>query len=107
MDAVTARARLHEQLKGLLSRADKVQAHLRQADRELPQDWEDRASLLENDEVLDALDASTRGEIAQIRAALARLDAGSYGRCEGCEGRIPEGRLQVLPTATRCVRCAS
>ncbi len=37
--------------------------------------------------------------------ALARLDAGRYGRCEVCDAAIPTERLAVLPWATVCVGC--
>jgi DnaK suppressor protein len=40
-----------------------------------------------------------------ILAALDRLDAGSYGKCERCGREIPEERLQAMPYASRCVAC--
>ncbi len=43
----------------------------------------------------------------QVRAALGRLDSGGYGRCERCGEAIPEGRLEALPWAIRCVACAA
>lgn len=42
----------------------------------------------------------------QIRAALARLDAGGYGRCQKCGQPIDEERLEFLPLSTHCIRCA-
>jgi DnaK suppressor protein len=42
---------------------------------------------------------------AQFEHALARLDEGSYGRCEGCGGAIPVERLEIFPSATACVSC--
>jgi len=42
----------------------------------------------------------------QIRAALARLDAGTYGLCQNCGQPIEEERLDILPLSTRCSRCA-
>ncbi len=44
--------------------------------------------------------------LADIEAALARLDAGTYGTCEGCGSPIPDERLEVRPTARTCVHCA-
>jgi DnaK suppressor protein len=40
---------------------------------------------------------------AQVVAALARLDDGSYGRCVDCGREIPPARLEVRPEAARCV----
>ncbi len=44
--------------------------------------------------------------LGAISAALDRLDAGTFGRCEECGRDLPEGRLQALPYASRCVACA-
>ncbi|HEY8533458.1 MAG TPA: TraR/DksA C4-type zinc finger protein [Micromonospora sp.] len=41
----------------------------------------------------------------QFDRALARLDAGTYGRCEGCGTAIPIERLEIFPCATACVSC--
>src|SRR5271157_5636212 len=43
----------------------------------------------------------------QIEAAIERIDDGSYGRCEKCGGKIPKSRLDAVPYAAKCVRCAS
>ena len=42
-----------------------------------------------------------------IEAAIKRIGDGSYGRCETCGGRIPKSRLEAIPYAAQCVRCAS
>jgi DnaK suppressor protein len=47
-----------------------------------------------------------RSRLAEVDAALARLDAGTYGRCEQCGQAITEGRLEARPTARRCIGCA-
>ena len=44
-------------------------------------------------------------ELRDIRAALARLDEGSYGICADCGVDIPLARLQAQPSALRCVAC--
>jgi phage/conjugal plasmid C-4 type zinc finger TraR family protein len=46
-----------------------------------------------------------QAHIAAIDAALARVDAGTYGVCESCGNAIPEARLEALPEATLCVSC--
>ncbi len=45
--------------------------------------------------------------LEEIEEALERIEDGSYGVCEKCEGRIPKARLNAIPYATRCVKCAS
>ncbi|WP_433292777.1 TraR/DksA family transcriptional regulator [Actinoplanes sp. CA-030573] len=41
----------------------------------------------------------------QAEHAMARLDDGTYGNCEGCSNPIPWERLEVFPSATTCVNC--
>jgi RNA polymerase-binding transcription factor DksA len=43
--------------------------------------------------------------LAAVDAAIARLDAGTYGRCTGCGGQIPGDRLVALPWAALCIDC--
>ncbi len=46
-------------------------------------------------------------ELAEVRDALARLDAGTYGFCSRCGDPIGEPRLAALPTAKLCLACQS
>lgn len=55
---------------------------------------------------VDALAHRAHDALAEISAALARLDDGSYGVCERCGEPIPIERLRARPTARRCVGCA-
>jgi RNA polymerase-binding transcription factor len=48
-----------------------------------------------------------RRELAEVEAALARIKRGDYGVCEACEAPIRDARLQALPWARLCIRCAS
>src|SRR4051812_49866270 len=41
----------------------------------------------------------------RVREALARLDAGTYGRCVDCGAELPHERLEARPDAARCVNC--
>lgn len=44
--------------------------------------------------------------LEEIGAALDRLEAGTFGRCEECQADIPRQRLEALPYARYCVECA-
>jgi DnaK suppressor protein len=46
-------------------------------------------------------------QLAEVDRALEKLDDGTYGTCDRCGTDIPQGRLEVHPSATRCVACAS
>jgi RNA polymerase-binding transcription factor DksA len=50
---------------------------------------------------------SENSTLEQTEAAIARIEDGRYGRCETCGARIPESRLEAIPYAAQCVRCAS
>jgi DnaK suppressor protein len=52
-----------------------------------------------------ALTYKSKELLGQTEQALARIDAGTYGRCESCGEPIGKARLQAYPRATLCVRC--
>ena len=48
-----------------------------------------------------------RSKLQSIDQALARLDDGSYGICESCDGEIAAERLKAMPFTRLCVQCQS
>lgn len=56
---------------------------------------------------IGALVRQAQLHLAEIDAAVARLDSGTYGTCEQCGAPIGDGRLRARPTARTCIRCAS
>ena len=46
-----------------------------------------------------------RKRLEEIAVALQRIDAGTFGFCEVCGGKIPTRRLERMPGATTCVPC--
>ncbi|MGZ8734223.1 MAG: hypothetical protein ACXW1M_03475 [Acidimicrobiia bacterium] len=53
------------------------------------------------------LSASARQTVDEIRAALERMDAGTYGLCTPAGRRINIARLDAIPWADQCVDCKS
>ncbi len=47
------------------------------------------------------------GTLSAIEAALERVEDGTYGQCEECGVSIPKTRLNAIPYAPLCVKCAS
>ena len=43
--------------------------------------------------------------LADVEAAIARLDDGSYGACVRCDRPIAPERLDALPWAAHCIEC--
>jgi len=94
---------LNQQLAELIGRAESIEDDLRQP---LDADFSEQAIDLADDEALAGVDDILRGEIAAVRAALKRIDLGTYGTCTNCGAQISENRLKALPTATLCMDCA-
>ncbi|MFC5262810.1 TraR/DksA family transcriptional regulator [Kribbella qitaiheensis] len=57
------------------------------------------------DQVLDALAAAARMVLADVEAALSRMEAGHYGSCHLCDWPIPVLRLTIMPHARYCEPC--
>jgi RNA polymerase-binding protein DksA len=72
---------------------------------ETPDDAGDQGEQLQRDEVREAEQNRDAAELADIDAALQRMDGGSYGECIDCGIDIPLARLQAQPAAARCVAC--
>lgn len=49
---------------------------------------------------------SLAASLAEVDRALAKLEDGSYGRCDGCGAAIPAARLEARPATARCIACA-
>lgn len=78
---------------------------LRNAER-LPE-LEEGAQSATAEYVLTQLNDAQRKEVAQIDAALSRMDAGTYGECMDCGEDIPPERLKAMPYALRDAECES
>jgi DnaK suppressor protein len=46
-------------------------------------------------------------QLELVEAALARVDAGTYGACKRCGRPIALERLEALPWAAHCIECQS
>lgn len=64
------------------------------------------AATAERTEVL-VLVESLKSQLEAIDAALARIEAGSYGVCASCGKDIPAARLEFRPSSIYCVDCKS
>ncbi|MDE2562327.1 MAG: TraR/DksA family transcriptional regulator [Sphingomonadales bacterium] len=102
-DTKAIETKLQAMLNDLLARAGAVEDDLRQP---LDDDLPEQAIDLADDEALAGIDDVLRREIAEVRAALLRIENGTYGSCAKCGADIMDKRLEVLPTATLCITCA-
>jgi DnaK suppressor protein len=70
-------------------------------------EYEESAQADHVEYTLQQLSEARQREIAQVDAALARLDEGAFGVCVACGGPIALERLNALPYALRCAECAA
>ena len=49
------------------------------------------------------LAARLRSELDEVERALAKIDDGTYGRCEVCGAAIAEPRLEAMPATRFCI----
>lgn len=97
------RERLTARMNELVARTSSIETELSQP---LEADSEEQAIARENEETLEALEEAALHEIQDIRRTLTRIDNGHYGLCAVCGDAIAPERLDVMPTATRCIGCA-
>jgi RNA polymerase-binding protein DksA len=86
-------------------RADDELDALRASER--GQELEEEAQAEQGAADLERLGQAERLELQRIDAALARLEAGTYGTCAECGAPIGAKRLGALPWAVRCADCAA
>ncbi len=96
------RASLEKQLSMLVARAQEIDEDLSEPGDD---DWEERATETEGNEVAASVGNLTLNEINQIKHALHQIDEGTYGTCTRCGKKIPQARLEVIPYATTCTGC--
>lgn len=66
-----------------------------------------RMDALQGQAMAAAIEARRAGRSKAIAAALARMNEGEFGYCEDCGEPIALKRLELDPTVTRCISCAS
>jgi DnaK suppressor protein len=57
------------------------------------------------EEVTAALRAAARTALAEVDAALGRMEIGEYGICQDCGADIALARLEIVPMTARCMPC--
>lgn len=98
------RAELDERGRELRVRLGRVEDELQSSHSK---GFADQVTEREQDEVLEGKEAVFDHELAQIEAAITRIDNGSYGQCSKCGQAIAPARLAAQPEAPLCISCAS
>jgi RNA polymerase-binding transcription factor DksA len=101
------RQQLMARLAQLERRLRTVETDHRRATTPLEPDVEEQVTRRQHDAVLDQLAAEERQQAVAIRAALARIEMGTYGKCRACGEPIAAWRLAALPYTSQCLACAT
>ena len=100
-----ARDQTARRLAALTADFDDVVAASRDTNADDEHDPEGHTIAFERSQV-DALVRQARTRLVEVDAALARIDAGTYGTCERCGRPVGEARLDARPEARWCIDCA-
>jgi DnaK suppressor protein len=84
---------------------DDIAASVDTANTDDEHDPEGATLAFERAQVVSLL-AASRQRLDLLDGALARIEAGTYGRCVQCGEAIGDERLTVVPATERCVACA-
>lgn len=90
--------RIAAQRGGAVSRADMAAEHFSHREESHAQTMSERENEF-------AMNEHETAELAQLDAALARIQSGDYGTCTDCGVDIQPERLQAAPQALRCIAC--
>ena len=105
-------AKTHTDSNGFKETLDRSEAELVRALRK-----RDRIVIEKSPDQMDEIQYAAEPDLAirnvdresnllrQVRAALLRIQDGSFGTCIDCESAIGPKRLAAMPWAPRCIRC--
>lgn len=97
---------LDDKMEELLGEAERTVDGMTDPKENFP-DPTDRASLESNRNFTLRIRDRERKLLVKIREALARLDDGTYGKCDDCNETIGMDRLKARPVTTLCIDCKS
>jgi DnaK suppressor protein len=105
------KARLEEDLARIEADVAELDRHERETQSEASGEnvyrdhMADQGSATFERELDMTFEENERDLLGDVRAALARIDAGTYGTCARCSADIPAARLEAVPTANLCITC--
>lgn len=92
--------------QAFLDEVEKVETELQYIAEDRESELEESAQEERSARVLARLDDHGVAVLGAIERALARIEAGAYGRCTECGQPIPVARLSAVPETAYCCDCA-
>jgi DnaK suppressor protein len=96
----TLRASLEEERSQLQSQLAELDED---SDLSYDENFADSAQVAGQQGANRALTGQLSENLAEVERALAKMDDGSYGRCERCGKEIAEPRLEAMPATRYCI----
>lgn len=96
---------LEERQRQLSDLAARNENEGRQTDENNAQDIADRALSSYNKEFLFNQSQNERNMLVLVKAALGRINDGSFGQCISCGEDINDKRLDAVPWTRYCIEC--
>lgn len=101
---------LKEQVHGALEAVAKEIVELEGLTQPIPPDAAigriSRMDAINNRSINEAALRAAREKQNKLAATLRHIDREGFGLCTQCGNAIPQGRMLLMPHATRCVKCA-
>lgn len=92
--------------RSLREHAERSERQLHELESDLVGLLSDHGTIQEDRDGTRRLIESIRADLNRTQRALARIDAGTYGRCTTCREPIAEARLAAIPESEHCNNCA-
>ncbi len=89
----------------LSHRLEKLKKESSREGNPISADFEEQAVEREGEDVTEEIKRITSTELQDIKVALERLEAGTYGTCGECGEEILLARLKAVPMAKYCCDC--
>jgi DnaK suppressor protein len=91
--------------EGLLADVAELTDERAMSDTDVEDGFGDGSAVVVDRDRDQALHSQVTAALADIEAALGRIESGAYGICASCGEQIPRERLEAMPAATVCVAC--
>jgi DnaK suppressor protein len=102
----TYKKKLQVKREDLVRNIARVEEEGRAADVDTTVDLADKAANSYTKEFLFGQTNVDRNLLGLVDGALVRIKTGSYGTCIECEEELQQKRLEAVPWARHCVKCA-
>jgi len=74
-------------------------------DRTITNTVDDDITEIEGHDRITATRLNLKQRLSEVKSALSHIEDNTYGVCKNCGKKIPEERLEAMPSASLCIDC--